>query len=75
VLILKKLTKKELNKRSKKKGNKSDIDKILKVNNLSKEQLDDLMKKYDLTEIEISNLEKMKEHYDNLNELFIKFKK
>lgn len=70
--------KKQLNQiknKSNKKDNEKQIKKIVDVNNAFKLQLEELKNKYDLTDIEKLNLENMIIHYDNMNILFMKFKK
>ena len=59
----------------KNKQNNNEIDKIIKVNNSFNMQLDDILKKYDLTTLETTNLENLKLHLKNLNKLFNNFKK
>lgn len=63
------------NKVLKQKQDNSQIDKIIKVNKQFSLFLTDLQKHHDLTAIEITNLENMQSHYENLNTLFKKFKK
>lgn len=53
----------------------NEVDKIIKVNNSFNMQLDDIIKKYDLTTLETTNLENLKLHLNNLNKLFNNFKK
>ena len=53
----------------------NEVDKIIKVNNSFNMQLDDILKKYDLTTLETTNLENLKLHLNNLNKLFNNFKK
>ena len=57
------------------KGKNNEVDKIIKVNNSFNMQLDDIIKKYDLTTLETTNLENLKLHLNNLNKLFNNFKK
>ena len=53
----------------------NEVDKIIKVNNSFSMQLEDILKKYDLTTLEQTNLENLKLHLNNLNKLFNNFKK
>lgn len=68
------MSKKKVNfLKTKEKNN--EVDKIIKVNNSFNMQLDDIIKKYDLTTLEQTNLENLKLHLNNLNKLFNNFKK
>lgn len=59
----------------KRKENNQTIEKIIQVNNNFNLQLNDLMNKYELTDIEENNLTNLTLHLNNLNKLFTNFKK
>lgn len=69
------MNKKGNNKFLKCKENNQEIEKIIKVNNNFNLQLKDFMKKYELTDIEKTNLTNLTLHLNNLNKLFTNFKK
>lgn len=49
--------------------------KILDVNNLFKDQLEEIQQQYELTEVQSDNLDMLKEHLQNMNNLFTQIQK
>lgn len=69
------MNKKGNKKLLKRKENNQEIDKVIKINNNFNLQLNDLINKYELTDIEKTNLTNLTLHLNNLNKLFTNFKK